>query len=54
MMQNKDISRNDLLTAIHKQGIELMAEVAFAVLEVNGSISLIRTDGETTARLLAL
>lgn len=46
MMRSKDISRNDLLTAIRKQGIVRMAEVGFAVLEVDGSISVIRTDDD--------
>ena len=49
MMRSKDISRDDLLTAIRKQGIVRMAEVAFAVLELDGSISVIRTDNDKRA-----
>lgn len=49
MMEEKDIARNDLLTAIRKQGIARMAEVAFAVLELDGSISVIKTDNDKRA-----
>lgn len=47
MMRQQNISRNDLLSAIRKQGIVRMCEVAFAVLELDGSISVIRTDDDT-------
>lgn len=46
MMRRHNISRNDLLSAIRKQGIVRMAEVAFAVFELDGSISVIKTDND--------
>lgn len=44
MMRKQNISRNDLLSAIRKQGIVRLAEVAYAVLELDGNISVIKTD----------
>ena len=46
MMRQQNISRNDLLSAIRKQGIVRMCEVAFALLELDGSISVIKTDDD--------
>jgi uncharacterized membrane protein YcaP (DUF421 family) len=45
MMKRQKITRNDLLSAIRKQGIGRMSDVAFAILEIDGSISVIKTDG---------
>ncbi|HEV7645057.1 MAG TPA: YetF domain-containing protein [Pyrinomonadaceae bacterium] len=44
MMEQQKITRSDLLAAIRKQGIIRIAEVAYAVLEIDGSISVIKTD----------
>jgi uncharacterized membrane protein YcaP (DUF421 family) len=46
MMKEQKISRNDLLAAIRKQGIIRIAEVAYAVLEIDGSISVIKKDDD--------
>ena len=46
MMRKYAISRNDLLSAIRKQGLARLSDVAFAVLELDGSISVIKTDDD--------
>lgn len=46
-MRHQQVSRNDLLSAIRKQGIVRLADVRYAVLELDGSISVIKKeDGE--------
>lgn len=45
-MRRQNISRGDLLSAIRKQGIIRVADVGFAVLELDGTISVIRADGD--------
>lgn len=42
MMVKMAVSRNDLLAAIRRQGIVRLRDVAFAVLELDGTISVIR------------
>lgn len=46
MMKQFNISDNDLLAAIRKQGIIRLCDVAFAILELDGSISVIKTDDD--------
>ncbi|WP_019575431.1 DUF421 domain-containing protein [Curvibacter lanceolatus] len=46
MMRKFDVSDNDLLAAIRKQGIIRLCDVAFAILELDGSISVIKTDDD--------
>lgn len=41
-MRHQQVSRNDLLSAIRKQGIVRLADVRYAVLELDGSISIIK------------
>lgn len=43
-MLEQAVSRNDLLSAIRKQGIARLREVQYAILELDGSISVIRAD----------
>lgn len=45
-MKRHNISRNDLLAAIRKQSLARLSDVAFAVLELDGSISIIRMDDD--------
>ncbi|MES2316980.1 MAG: YetF domain-containing protein [Pseudomonadota bacterium] len=46
VMKQFDIPNNDLLAAIRKQGIIRLSDVAFAILELDGSISVIKTDDD--------
>lgn len=46
MMTRQNVSRNDLLSAIRKQGIVRLQDVGFAVLELDGTISVIRADDD--------
>ena len=41
-MRKQSVSRNDLLSAIRKQGIVHLAEVGYAILELDGVISIIK------------
>jgi uncharacterized membrane protein YcaP (DUF421 family) len=41
-MQREAVSRNDLLSAIRKRGLTRLADVSFAILELDGSISVIK------------
>lgn len=43
-MHRQAVSHNDLLSAIRKQGLARLADVSYAILELDGSISVIRTD----------
>lgn len=45
-MEAANISRNDLLSAVRKQGISRLADVGFAILELDGTISVIRRDDD--------
>ncbi len=42
MMDKKAISHNDLLSAIRKQGIARLSDVGYAILELDGSISVLK------------
>jgi uncharacterized membrane protein YcaP (DUF421 family) len=42
LMKHKAISHNDLLSAIRKQGIARLRDVGFAILELDGTISIIK------------
>ena len=46
MMQRQTVSRNDLLMAIRKQGIIRLSEVGYAILELDGEISIIKKDSD--------
>ena len=46
-MKKESVAVNDLLTAFREQGIASVSEVRFAVLELDGKISIIRTDAPT-------
>ena len=53
MMQAQAVSRNDLLSAIRKQGIIHLCDVGYAILELDGEISVIkRSDAEGPADCL--
>lgn len=41
-MKSENVSRNDLLTALREQGVATLAEVRYAVLELDGQISVIK------------
>lgn len=43
-MRGQNVTTYDLLSAIRKQGIGRLADVRFALLELDGSISVIRSD----------
>jgi len=43
-MKKQAVSHNDLASSIRKEGLARMAEVAYAILELDGSISIIRQD----------
>lgn len=43
-MSRQTIARNDLLSQIRKQGISRLADVRFAILELDGGISVIKID----------
>jgi uncharacterized membrane protein YcaP (DUF421 family) len=45
-IQRHSVSRNDLFAAIRKQGLTRLADVGFAILELDGSISIIRADDD--------
>ena len=47
-MKSQSVSRNDLLSAIRKQGILRMCDVAYAILELDGSISVLKRDDEAS------
>ena len=51
VMKKKSISHNDLLSAIRKQGIGRLREVGFAILELDGSISVLKREDESAGRL---
>ena len=44
MMKKQSVSRNDLLSAIRKGGIVQLCDVGYAILELDGSISIIKAD----------
>ncbi len=44
MMKKQSVSRNDLLSAIRSQGIVEMNNVGYAILELDGSISVIKME----------
>jgi uncharacterized membrane protein YcaP (DUF421 family) len=44
VMKMEAISRNDLFSAIRKQGLTRLADVSFAILELDGTISVIKAD----------
>jgi len=48
-MRKESVSINDLLTALREQGIASLSEVRYAILELDGKISLIRTDAPVPA-----
>ncbi len=43
-MRKESVATNDLLTALREQGIASVSEVRYAILELDGKISVIRTD----------
>ncbi len=43
-MKSQAVSHNDLASAIRAQGLARMADVAFAILELDGSISVIKQE----------
>jgi uncharacterized membrane protein YcaP (DUF421 family) len=45
-MGARSVSRNDLLSAIRHQGISRLADVGFAILELDGTISVIKKDDD--------
>ena len=45
-MKQQAVSRNDLFSAIRKQGIPRLDDVAYAILELDGSISVIKQDDD--------
>lgn len=54
-MKQQAVSRNDLLSAIRKQGIIHLCDVGYAILELDGSISVIkREDAEGPADCLPM
>jgi len=46
MMALRSVSRNDLLFAVRRQGISRLADVGFAILELDGTISVIKVDDD--------
>ena len=48
-MHKESVATNDLLTALREQGVASVDEVRFAVLELDGKISVIRQDAPTPA-----
>lgn len=44
MMKKQAISHNDLLSAIRKQGIARLEDVGYAILELDGTISILKAD----------
>lgn len=51
VMKKKSISHNDLLSAIRKQGIARLKDVGFAILELDGTISVIKKEDESSGKL---
>ena len=47
VLKKVQISDDELEEAVHEHGIEKIAEVKLAILEVDGNISVISTDKET-------
>ena len=45
-MKKQAVSRNDLFSAIRKQGIPRLDDVAYAILELDGTISVIKQDDD--------
>lgn len=45
-MREKNVARNDLLSAIRKQGLSRLADVNFAILELDGTISIIKAEDD--------
>jgi uncharacterized membrane protein YcaP (DUF421 family) len=43
-MRKESVATNDLLTALREQGIASVSEVRYAILELDGKISVIRAD----------
>jgi uncharacterized membrane protein YcaP (DUF421 family) len=43
-MKQQSVSRNDLFSAIRKKGLTRLADVSFAVLELDGTICVIKAD----------
>lgn len=43
-MKKENVARNDLLTALREQGVASIVEVRYAVLELDGQISVIKDD----------
>ena len=43
-MRKESVATNDLLMALREQGVASVEEVRYAVLELDGKISVIRTD----------
>jgi uncharacterized membrane protein YcaP (DUF421 family) len=54
MLDKKNLSRNDLLCAIRAQGLARLADVSFAILELDGTISVIRCCDCDSGKLDAL
>lgn len=48
-MKKESVARNDLLMALREQGIASLAEVRYAVLELDGKISIIKADAPRAA-----
>lgn len=48
-MRKENVSENDLRTALREQGIASLSEVRYAILELDGKISVIRSDAPVTA-----
>jgi uncharacterized membrane protein YcaP (DUF421 family) len=48
-MMTESVSRNDLLTALREQGIASLQEVRYAILELDGKISVIKNDASHPA-----
>jgi uncharacterized membrane protein YcaP (DUF421 family) len=46
-MRKESVATNDLLTALREQGIASVDEVRYAILELDGKISVIRRDAPT-------
>ncbi len=46
-MKKENVARNDLLTALREQGVASIVEVRYAVLELDGQISVIKDDAAT-------
>ena len=45
-MRSQSVSRNDLFSSIRKQGVARLNDVAYAILELDGSISVIKTEDD--------